>query len=115
MVFNTRNGQSLLHELVLEVVDGRSRVISGGRPVLITLGIGGVRQEQDGGQIWDVGLSAAKIRMPHGFLQASRKVLEEGVQQDVEVALTLDPPPQHDQEHSFHRELDQECRRCLSS
>ena len=86
MVFNTRNGQSLLHELVLEVVDGRSRVISGGRPVLITLGIGGVRQEQDGGQIWDVGLSAAKIRMPHGFLQASRKVLEEGVQQDVEVA-----------------------------
>ena len=79
MVLYTRNGQSLLHELVCEAVDGRSRVISDGRPVLITPGTGGVRQAQGGGQIRDVGLSAAKTRMSQAFLQASGKLQEERV------------------------------------
>ena len=78
MVHYTRNNRSLFYEFVLEAVDGRSRVISDGRPVLIASVIGGVRQVQGGGQIKDVGLSAAKTRMPQAFLQASGKVQEEG-------------------------------------
>ena len=82
------NVQSLLHELALEVIDGKSWVISDGHLVLITPEIGGVRQAQGGGQITDFGLLAAKTHMPQAFLQASGKVQEEEVLQDGEVAPT---------------------------
>ena len=79
MVLNIRNFRSLLHKLALEAIDGQSWVTRDGRPVLITPEIGGGRQAQGGSQIGDVGLSAAKTRMPKAFLQASEEVQEERV------------------------------------